>query len=611
MNQKKIFPLKQYYSNLQMKNISKVLVYIFAFIFFFATNNYAQYEIKSEYLVNPEKIKAHVDSCAQFWLPTYDDEYGGFYQGVARDGSITDQSKTMLGQTRTAYGMVKAFMLSGDTTYLSYARGALNFMYKHAWDSANSGWFNELEREGNVKPNGERNNDKWVFMQHYALLGIAAIVEATQNDIDWQFLLNGRYAVDQNLWDNRIGYEGYYENSDVDWSNPSGKGFTPSMDGITTHLLNLYLISRDEQYKERLLAVADNVIDFILPAMDHFSYGYPESYTSDWEPDLNNTYVFTGHFLKSAWCLTRAYLIDPKPEYLDFSTTILNEVIQKGFDEQYGAVYANYNGATGSRYGTDREWWQLEQAFTAGIMNYYISGEEKYLQFADENLDYYMKNFVDREHGEVYTNTSRNGSVSNSAKAHYWKAGYHSIELGYYVYLYGNLYLHYKPVTLYYCFKPIEAEREFSLYPLAIENSKLKITNVELNNEPYSNYSPDSRVLKIPAETGGIFAVTFENKAVTSVAVNDGIEKDFTLHQNYPNPFNPITSIEYQVAGSENVTLKVYDLLGREVELLVDKVHSPGTYKIKFDASELPSGVYFYRMRAGNFTQTRKMMVIK
>jgi hypothetical protein len=104
----------------------------------------------------------------------------------------------------------------------------------------------------------------------------------------------------------------------------------------------------------------------------------------------------------------------------------------------------------------------------------------------------------------------------------------------------------------------------------------------------------------------------FEVDDATDVnSIEKNIPDNIHLYQNYPNPFNPTTSIEYQVSRSENVTLKVYDILGSEKKTLVNKIHSPGVYKIKFDASEFPSGVYFYRLQAGEFIQTRKMLLLK
>jgi photosystem II stability/assembly factor-like uncharacterized protein len=86
---------------------------------------------------------------------------------------------------------------------------------------------------------------------------------------------------------------------------------------------------------------------------------------------------------------------------------------------------------------------------------------------------------------------------------------------------------------------------------------------------------------------------------------------DYSLSQNYPNPFNPVTNIKYQVLKQGYVKLSVYDILGRETKALVSKVQNPGTYTFQFDASGLSSGVYFYKLTAGEFTQTRKMMVVK
>ncbi len=99
------------------------------------------------------------------------------------------------------------------------------------------------------------------------------------------------------------------------------------------------------------------------------------------------------------------------------------------------------------------------------------------------------------------------------------------------------------------------------------------------------------------------------------VSVNDeknNIPKNFILYQNYPNPFNPTTTIEYQIPKSEYVTLKIYDVLGREVKTLINHEYkNVGSYKINFNGSNLSSSVYFYRIRAGNFVSTRKMLFIK
>jgi hypothetical protein len=85
----------------------------------------------------------------------------------------------------------------------------------------------------------------------------------------------------------------------------------------------------------------------------------------------------------------------------------------------------------------------------------------------------------------------------------------------------------------------------------------------------------------------------------------------YSLEQNYPNPFNPSTTINYALPVSGNVTLKVYNLIGQEVASLVNEFQREGSYDVRFDASKLSSGVYFYSLSAGNFTQVKKMMLVK
>ena len=92
---------------------------------------------------------------------------------------------------------------------------------------------------------------------------------------------------------------------------------------------------------------------------------------------------------------------------------------------------------------------------------------------------------------------------------------------------------------------------------------------------------------------------------------NQMIPNEFVLYQNYPNPFNPSTVISWQLAAGSYVTLKVYDVLGREVITLVNRYYVTGKYKVNFNANGLPSGVYFYRLISGSFTASKKLILMK
>jgi hypothetical protein len=101
------------------------------------------------------------------------------------------------------------------------------------------------------------------------------------------------------------------------------------------------------------------------------------------------------------------------------------------------------------------------------------------------------------------------------------------------------------------------------------------------------------------------------NGTLTGVKTSAPMPDKLELYQNYPNPFNPTTIINYQLPISNWVTLKVFDVLGREVVTLVNEKQEPGKYEARFNASNIPSGMYFYRLQAGAFTETKKLLLVR
>jgi hypothetical protein len=242
-----------------------------------------------------------------------------------------------------------------------------------------------------------------------------------------------------------------------------------------------------------------------------------------------------------------------------------------------------------------------------------------------------MLHFVDHEYGDVYENTDKYGGIISqwgTWKGNGYKAGYHSIELGYYTYLYGKLLVKKEAASLYYSFTPRENARELRMRPIGVPDGFLKITSVTCNGIPYADFDSTNLILALPANTGGIFCVTYAPASTpVSVARGSAFPADFALSQNYPNPFNPTTRIRYTVGrvvvpsgaflsgvegpASSNVRLVIYDLLGREVAVLVNEKKAPGSYEVSFDGGRLASGMYIYRMTTGSFVQTRKMILLK
>ena len=115
----------------------------------------------------------------------------------------------------------------------------------------------------------------------------------------------------------------------------------------------------------------------------------------------------------------------------------------------------------------------------------------------------------------------------------------------------------------------------------------------------------------------GTILKTTTGGVVTDIQnISSEIPTQFMLSQNYPNPFNPSTVISYtigtsQLAVSSFISLKVFDLLGREVSTLVNEKQNAGTYSVQFDGSNFSSGIYFYRLSSDNFTETKRMILLK
>ena len=112
------------------------------------------------------------------------------------------------------------------------------------------------------------------------------------------------------------------------------------------------------------------------------------------------------------------------------------------------------------------------------------------------------------------------------------------------------------------------------------------------------------------ARLSGTTTNTLEGSG-TAVAREEGVPTSFELAQNYPNPFNPSTTIAFSIPQAAPVSLKVFDVLGKEVAVLVDGYTEAGNYSVPFDASNRSSGIYFYRLQSGHFTKTMKTMLMK
>jgi hypothetical protein len=151
--------------------------------------------------------------------------------------------------------------------------------------------------------------------------------------------------------------------------------------------------------------------------------------------------------------------------------------------------------------------------------------------------------------------------------------------------------------------------------PNFIESDTLHInsliaTNIESHGTPITGITTDFDGDTRNASTPDIGADEFNGIAV-GVQDEETLPTEFLLSQNYPNPYNPSTKIKYSIPKSSQVTLKIFNSLGEDIETLVNEEKPVGTYEVNWNAANLPSGVYFYQLRAGEYTAVRKMILLK
>ncbi len=136
---------------------------------------------------------------------------------------------------------------------------------------------------------------------------------------------------------------------------------------------------------------------------------------------------------------------------------------------------------------------------------------------------------------------------------------------------------------------------------------------VQVDRSSLSSGSSDTGILSITSNGGNQNISVSISKEATDIYSNEQsqIVRVFSLSQNYPNPFNPITTIRYQIAEPGFVSLKIYDLLGKEITTLVNEKKASGEYTVEWNGKGLPSGIYLYQLKAGEFTETRKLVLQK
>ena len=330
--------------------------------------------------------------------------------------------------------------------------------------------------------------------------------------------------------------------------------------------------SSPQCYRERIHAGSTKLFDFNYQL-------HPDDYASDLyvkERLLNSSTWSSGQMLHSfagvREILSAANTVDGK-------THIVYEI-------SGGVGYRNYNGST----------WISEETIGSGYNAPRIYSVSNDL-FAVWGKDWpYQNTYIQYRQYDAVPLAPQNLTISsvNSRPSLNWtknnEADLSLYEISRKDDMYGNIWQVIATTTNN---SFVDYQRTITPYGYLHTTYRVRAKDVQAHFSPYSNE---------------VSTITVPYKMLSSVTNNDNFENKI---QNYPNPFNPSTKIIYSIKQDDLVTLKIYDILGREIRTLVNEFVPAGNYEVEFDASLLPSGMYIYKIQSGNFTDAKKMLLLK
>lgn len=260
-------------------------------------------------------------------------------------------------------------------------------------------------------------------------------------------------------------------------------------------------------------------------------------------------------------------------------------------------------------YYHDYHGWRDTRANCTEVFNSFTTTTAGFLKAvnfytAKDSVNYTVSVFHNYTDGQLTNNLStRSGYIENK--------GLHTVDLSYPIYLAQNTSFY---LYLYLSDGGQPFDRTSDVPVLLGSESRVIVKSKSYPGQSYLK-SGTNWIDFYTIDSTGNFCIKglFVDDTTTTGTQNTGSEipENYSLSQNYPNPFNPSTTITFAIPENDFVTLRIYDVLGREVKTLISRVMNAGTHKITFDASKLSSGMYYYKITTNNFTDTKKMILIR
>lgn len=559
----------------QMKDmLNDVGRYVFIYGVFYNERNEFNFDAKHIVFVGKEKDEFRfegknwwidqISQLADFYYRSQFDkggvDYTKYRTHLTLEGTKMDTTRQETDTiSRMVYGFASAYMLTGEDRFLEAAEKGTEYLREHfrAEDKSEDVvyWYHAIDYmgENNYKKIyasefGDDYDAIPAYEQIYALAGPTQTYRVTGDkrileDIDRTVNMFEKYFKDneQGGYWSHIDPITFSGTSETLGANSDRKNWNSCGDHTPAYLINAYLATKNERYKDMLKYCADIIVNH-FPDYDNSPF-VEEKFHGNWAKDKTwkwqQNHGVVGHNLKIAWNLMRVQSLVADESYVSLAEKIAMLMPEHGMDKQRGGWYdvvdrvRHENDEFNHFAWHDRKaWWQQEQ----GILAYYILAgilkKPEYLKLARESASFYNAWFPDQDSGGVYFNVLSNGIPyllgTERLKASHSMSGYHSFELAYLCATYSNLLVNDEPMDLH--FKPYPndlKDRMLYIQPDILPQGSIKIHEVMIDGNAYSDFNADELWIRLPES---------ENRVSVKASVYPiGLKRDFVMESSFEN----------------------------------------------------------------------------
>lgn len=380
--------------------------------------------------------------------------------------------------SRHLFSYSAAYMMSGEPRFLEIADTLFVDLATNGWDREHGGWYYAIGRDGNPV-----DSQKDLFMNIYAATGLAMYYMITHNSEALELIQRTQKLMGDDAWDS--DYAGYYRRLNRAWQvTDSSKVFTPQVAPVSGYLLYLFSATQDSIYLEN----SRELISLTMASLQDDSTGWiREGFGPHWETEQENNagkeHINIGHNIEVAWMLLRLFEITGNEIYLNDALPLADKLFEQIFHNETVWPHKTPLNNPGN-YNDTSPWWIQAYGNMLALYTYHTTGETRYLDIFKNGSRFWNTAFVDSIYGGTVLSATLEGKIDRGDKAVRTKTSYHALEHALLNYLYLDLWVNEKPVTLYFSFNSQSDEKP--LCPLPVEGTGTEFLSLEINGQPVS-----------------------------------------------------------------------------------------------------------------------------